>query len=397
MLNKSLHVPEHDVLFRIRPFIQDLYQQIQNESDGKEITVYLGQTIQRNDLDDLQKTIAKNDTIIFPQFLFATTDQTRAIRIAKDIPHINENIVPVLVKIDIPDGFKCAHLNVTRYSTNVDNDVLLNMGISGRLVKIQKDNLSDNQIATVHIKLIKLENQRNIRTVLDTTRTKIKSTLPFVTMIKLLMEVKQQLLAEQIIERLYKDDTLYSDVIFQNSIATAYQIIAQSYNDKEDSKRAIEFYLTSLEASKRIYSEDAVELSSVYDKIGSLYYHLEDYEKAHDYYQKALSTQLQAPVPDLYPISTLANSLGLIYAKQEKYAEAIKSHEHALKVLEKCSEPQEDELASTYDNLGNAYSAQLNYNEALNNYLKSLQIQERAQSNEPKTLGNSYYTVERFI
>jgi len=68
MLNKVLHIPEADVLFKLRLFIQHFHEQIINESIwNTSLTVYLSQTINQNDLDQLQKSSTNNGLLVFSQ------------------------------------------------------------------------------------------------------------------------------------------------------------------------------------------------------------------------------------------------------------------------------------------------------------------------------------------
>ena len=110
MINKALHVPEADILYKLRVFIQDLCYQLVHEGTSNSLTVYLAQTIQRCDLDDLQKNMLRNNLLVLPQFQFGSIDRSRAIRIAHDIPHLTSDYVSLLICVEIPEGLKCANL-----------------------------------------------------------------------------------------------------------------------------------------------------------------------------------------------------------------------------------------------------------------------------------------------
>jgi tetratricopeptide (TPR) repeat protein len=393
MLNKALRIPEPDILFRFRLFIQDLYYQTENESISESTTVFLGQTIQRQDLNDLQINISNNDIIIFPQFLFGSTDQSRAIRIAKEIPALNEDVIPLLIQVEISEDMKCANLNSQRYSIDEDNNVLLNMSITGRLIKIEKDNFREDDIALIHVRLVKPDSERNIHEILEISRAEIKSFSPFVTMIKLMIKMNQHASAEKLIQTLFNDENFKTDANFQGSIAASCHLLAQSRRSQEDYKRALDLYLISLESFHRIISPNSVELSSLYSNIGSMYFRLENYEKAHEFFQKAIDTQLHSLTPDLYSVSTFTNSIGHIHSREGKYSEAIKLFERTLKILQQSTEPHDAEIAATHDDLGDANILLLKYDEALKNYCKSIEIQERIEPRNRQTLGTSYHTV----
>lgn len=393
MIDKALRFPDADILYKLRVFIQDLCQQIENESTSDSLTVYLGQSILQNDLDDLQKNMLDKNLLIFPNFLFGSTDQSRAIRVAKQIPSLSEDYMPLIIRVDVPEGFKWANTSSRRYSVDEDNDVLLNMNIMGRLVKIEKTNVNGDQIACVHLALIKCENQRNIQEILNVKRAEIKSFSPFSSLIKLMIAMNQQAPAEQIIEAMFDDNSLKDDVNIQSSIAASLHILATSRRNQEDFQRAVELYHLSLNSFLRIIPANALELSTLYINIATMYFRLNNYEKAHEYYQKALEIHIHSNTPDLYCVSNCTNSIGIIYLKQGKYPEAIKSFERTLKILQQIPDSHESEIALTYDNIGDAYLSQAKYEDALNSYSKSLEIQERTEPRNPQNLGASYNTM----
>ncbi|CAF1196544.1 unnamed protein product [Rotaria sordida] len=393
MLNKALRTPEPDILYKLRLFIQDLFQQIENESVKDSIIVYLGQTMQRDDLDNLQKNLLNDDLIVFPQFLFGSTDQLRAIRIAKEIPTLTEDYIPILIRIDIPAHFKCANISSRRYLIDNNNDVLLNMGIMGRLIKVEKENINENQIPYIHLTLVKYEDQQKIQQILETKRTEIKSFSQLITLIKLMIVMNQHILAEQIVETMFNDETLKADVNIQTSIAASCLALATSHRNQDDYKRAVELYHLSLDAFLRFISPNTLELTTLYGNIAGMYLRLDNFEKSYEYYQKALNIQLRTNTPDLLSISNYTNNIGILFLRQEKYSEAIQSFQRTLKILEQVTESHDGELALTYDNTGDAYLAQLKYNEAIDNYKKSIEIQERIVPRNSSTLGSSYYTL----
>jgi len=393
MLNKALRLPAADILYKLRVFIQDLSQQLENESTSDSLTVYLGQTVQQTDLDDLQKNISDNNLVIFPQFLFASTDQSRATRIAKQMPSLGENYIPLIIRIDIPEGFKCANMRSRRYSIDEDNNVLLNKNIMARLVKVEKDNTHEDQPVCVHLTLVKCENQRNIQELLEIKRAEIKSFSPFASMIKLMIAMNQQTSAEQMIEAMFDDESLKDDINIQSSIAASLHILATARRNQEYFQRAVELYLLSLNTFLRIIPPNALELATLYINIATMYFRLENHEKSHEYYQKGLDLHLHSNTPDLYCVGNCTNSIGIVYLKQGQYAEAIKSFERTLKILQQIPGEHDSEIALTYDNIGDAYLSVAKYEDALNNYKKSLAIQENIEPCNPQTLGTANHTI----
>ncbi len=331
--------------------------------------------------------------LLFSQFLFGSTDQDRAIRIAKEIPVLEEDVIPLIIRIDISEDFKCATFVFPRYSSDEDNNILLNMGSIGRLIQVEKENIEENQIAIVHLRLVKLEEQENIQQIIQSHRTEIKSFSTFTGMIKLMMQMNQQASAEQLVQTMADDENLKSDMNFQASLATACLILAQVHRTKGEFQLALDLFLLSMNVFHRIVSPNAEELTPIYSNIGGMYFRLEDYDKSLEYFQLSLNTQLQASTPDLHAIGSFTKSIGAVYARQKKYPEAIKSFERTLKILRQCPEPYDDEVAATYDDLGDIYLLLSQSNEAIENYTKALEIQERIEPREPQTLARLYNTI----
>ncbi|CAF3959263.1 unnamed protein product [Rotaria magnacalcarata] len=330
MLNKALRIPEADVLYKLCLFIQDIFHQIQNESVSDSIAVYLGQTIQRDDFDSSQKTLSNNNLIAFPQFLSCSKDQLRAICVAKKLATLNDNFMPIIIHLDIPANMKCATISSCRYFIDNEKDILLNMGTMARIVKVEKESFNRNQIASIYLILV------------------------------------------------LKNSTT------QAAIAPCCYCLATSCRNQDNSKRALELYLLSLDASLRIKSPNAFELSSLYASI-------------------ALDSQLHSNNPDLNCISSYTNNIGVIFVKQGKNSDVISSFQRTLKILQQITESHDTELSLTYDNIGDAYLSQFKSEEALNNYNKSIEIQEHflprnlsALSSVNYTLGNVYLKLGRF-
>lgn len=387
MLQKALRIAQPDILYRLRSFIFDLSQQIQRESTAEALTVYLGQTIQRTDLDDLEGNRLINDLLVFPQFLFASTDRERAIRIAQDLPLDNDDSIAIVIRIDLSEDCKCA---ARLTLDDDDNDVLLNLGIMGKIIKI---NQSDDPLPEIHLRVIQSDEQQNLQQILDVTRVEIKGISAFVGMIKLMIQMNQQTVAEQLVQNMSGDEIFQSDVPFQGSLAASCHILAQLRRNQEDYQHALELYLLSLNIFLRITSSKSIELSALYSNIGSMYFRLDNYDKSQEFYQLALDTQLHSNTPDLYSVSSFTNSIGIIYTKQSKYPEAIVFFERTLKILQQCVEPHQAEIAATYEDLGDANIAQFKYDQALENYSKALQIHEELIPRNPQTIGALYQTI----
>lgn len=393
MVNKALHIPVSDILYKLRIFLQDLREQLQQESTGDALTVYLAQTIPRVDLDNLQANMANNDLIVLPQFQFGCTDQTRAMCTAHEIPRLGSDFVSLLICIEVPEGSTCANLHSARYANDDEHEVLLTMNLMGRLTKIEKESANDDRIGYIHMQLVRCEEQPNVQQLLAAKRSETRGFSPFASLIKLMVAMNQRTSAEHLTLSMFNNDILLENTNIQSSIAACLHVLATVYRNEDDFQHAVDLYLLSLQAFLRVVPPSATELATLYINIATMYFRMENHERAHEYYHKGLDIHLQSNTPDLYAISNCTNSIGIVYLRQGRFAESIKSFERTLKILSQVVDPHESEIALTYDNIGDAYLSFGKYDNALNSYAKSLEIQERIEPRNPQTLGASYHTV----
>lgn len=385
MLNKAILVPEPDMLYYYRFFIQDLFEQIQNEATDDIRFVYFGQTIQRDELDRLETDIQTNDIIVLPQYLLGTTDQEYATELAHQLPIHSDEFMPILVSLEIPEEFKC----IRQIVNENNNKILVNLNLMYRLIKIEKK----QSISTVFLRLIKSEEERNIQDIFDITRKEVKSLSIFVSLIKLMIVNNQHISAEQFAKFSFNDETRKEDEDFQASIALAAHLLATSRRNQDNYQLALDNYLLSLESFQRFMPPKSVELAAVHSSIGTMYFRLENYPQSLEHFLKALESQLHAATPDLLAISIYTKSLGTIYAKLDNFPAAINAFLRTIRVLEQCPETNYTELMATYDELGDVYYRDNKIDEALKNYVKAVECQENIIPRNLESLGKSYHTI----
>ena len=405
MLNKALRTPDVDVLFRLRLFIQHLHAQLQSESFAKQAdsptTVYLGQTIQQTDFDDLQRGLATKSTfLLFSQFLFGSSDLSRAIRTATELPRLSADHISVVIHVDISAQMACANTSSLRYAVDENNDVLLDMSMVAKLIRLERSEVNADGIASIYLKLIQCDEERSIKEILDSKRKEVKLASPLISLIKLMLTTNQQTHAEHFVESIYEAETGRDDRDLQGSLVASCHLIGSACHTANDFKKAVKFFHLSLNCLLRFVPPGSVQLSPTYNNIGSMYFRQEEYDKAAEYHQKALQIQIQSTSPNLNSIASYSNNLGVVYLKQEKFDEATKAFGRALTILQEINDP---DLASTYDNLGDAYLLQDQYEQALTNYSKALEIQRLIEPRNPQALasfnnsmGNVYNKLQRY-
>ena len=403
MVNKALRAPEVDILYRLRLFVQHLQRQVEHESlrssPDSPMVVYLGQTIHENDLDDLQKSLSQATYLTFNQFLFGTTHLSQSLESARALPRASDEILPVVLHLDLSSHSHWANSSSLRYLSDEENDVLLNMGLITRILRIDRD----GEVPVVHLKVVEQKNETNLQRLNDEKHEELIEGSPLVVLVKLMLAGNQENRAEQFVEELFNEESTRSDVHCQGALASACHVVGGSCHGRNDFHRAVHFFKLSLETFLRFVPEDSAQLSPTYNNIGSMYFRLEEYDDALKFHHKALQVQLQSPDPNLNSIVSYSNNIGVVFLKQKLFPQAIQAFRRALKILLQINQANNADLPSTYDNLGDAFLLQGNLEQALTNYTKALEIQRSIVPHNPQALasfnnsiGNVYNKLQRY-
>ena len=408
MLNKALRTPDVDVLFRLRLFIQHLHAQLQRESFVNQAdsptTVYLGQTIEQRDFNDLQRGLTTKSTyLFFSQFLFGSSNLSCAIRTANELPRLSKDHIPVIIHVNISAQMTCANTSSLRYVVDENNDVLLDMAMVTKLVRLERSEVNSDGISSIYLTLIQCDEEKSIKELLDNKRNEMKLASPLISLVQLMLTTNQRAHAEHFVESIYEAETGLDDQDLQGSLAASCHLIGSACHAKDEFQKAAKFFHLSLNSFLRFVPADSVQLSPTYNNIGSMYFRQEEYDKAAEYHQKALQVQIQSASPNLKSIVSYTNNLGVVYLRQGKLVDATKAFGRALTILHEINEPKDPDLASTYDNLGDAHLLQDQYEQALTNYSKALETQRFIEPRNPQalasfnnSLGNVYNKLHRY-
>jgi signal transduction histidine kinase len=118
---------------------------------------------------------------------------------------------------------------------------------------------------------------------------------------------------------------------------------------KADYEKAIDFYLQSLEESRKI-KEVAYEISALSD-LAIAYFGIERTAEAKKFYLQCARLALRTQ--EVYTVVTSYNNLGVIYNQLKQYDSALIFLNEALRIGAQAGD--KIDASSTYNNLGNAY------------------------------------------
>jgi tetratricopeptide (TPR) repeat protein len=133
-------------------------------------------------------------------------------------------------------------------------------------------------------------------------------------------------------------------------------------------EKAIEYYLKSLEAARKVNSSE-YEMAALSD-LAIAYFAIKEPEKAKEFYlQCAGMSERNGKIPSL--INTY-NNLAVIYTQLKQYDSSRLLLYRAVRLGKPLEEKGRVSLASTYNNLGNLYFKEKKYDDALPYFRRNL-------------------------
>ncbi len=167
--------------------------------------------------------------------------------------------------------------------------------------------------------------------------------------------------------------------------AKCYSSIGNIYFLQSDYPNALEFFLKSLKIEEELGYKQGV--GGLYNNIGSVYFSQSEYSKALEYYQKAL--KIDSEGDSKISIGNDYNNMGNVYQNQANYPKAMECYSNSLKLFEEAA--NKSGIANCCSNIGNIYELQSNFPKALEYQLKSIRIGREIGNKEG--LGNYYNNI----
>lgn len=380
MLNKAFRIPEVDVLFKLRLFIQNLHQLIISSDKSSIKTLYRLQFVTNDELDTLRKC-TDGSLISFSHFFLASTSRPERKSKSLSIENNSEQEdkgEEILFEIDVS--------NSNNYMIINDDQILVTFGLITRVGNIEKDK---NGQTIIHLTTIN-NDDRQFERVIEPIRKETRAPHPSLRLVKLFIEL------EQYSHAVYLGQVLLSDLPNARkdpllALARTYHSLGTALYEKEEYDQALDVIKKSHELYLRFLPEDAPQLSPTWNNLGSIYLRQGNTELALEYHEKALSIQLKSPSPDLPSIISYSNNIGGVYLKLERYDEALVHFKRALQIEEQTLPTNHPELAGTYHRIGGVYFRQNNYEKALEYYDRTLQIELASLPDNHPTVAVTYH------
>ena len=383
MLNKALRVQDIHLLFLFRFVIQDLWEQLKKYQYTFQATVYRGQYISKDELEELKRS--KGQLISTNSFLSTTFDHQLALSFIPE--HID--LERVLFQIDANpqlDGIK-PFAKVDSFSCFPrETEVLFMLGSIFRL-----DNIDCNQdrVWTVRLTLCSAHDH-DFKLLYDYFKNSYCRDEPdLVSFANVLRDMEKIDEAEKYY---WRQLTQLPSNDYRN-IAVCFYSLGTVAFERGEYQSSLKLFQKSLEIEMQILMSDDSALASTYNCIGNVYCELGDYEDALKSYNKAVRIFRGVSGEDHFQIANYFNNLGVVHFRKQNWLKALKYFLKALILREKHLPINHPWLGSTHNNIGIILDV-LGYADlALKQHNHSLHIYSKSISSQQSDVGMTLYNI----
>ena len=382
ILTRACRIPDPDILFKLRFFIQYLHRQLKSNLSSTAMTVYRTLHISNDDLN----AIAKNQGgfFAFSQFLSTTKTKILPKRQTKDLPLDKSECKLVLFQMEL--GSHTPRMMIEPTS----EEIFLTLATAFRIANVQP---IDNEIS-----LIKLTTNddvmKSVQEVIENVREAAQGPFPLLRMAKLTKQMEFIDYTEHFCLLLVENPIAMKNDTANLILGGLFHTLCSFYYEQDQYDRALEQLEKSLKVYSRVLPLDHVKLTPTYNNMGSVYHKKGFDEQALQFHKKAYDIQVKCSNPDPDSVAAYAGNIASVLIRQGKYEEAIPYLQRDLQIRQRLDPDSDDiNLAVKYHNLAGAQFRINQYTEALENYQKCLTIELKIHPADHPTVAVTYYNM----
>ncbi|CAF3858057.1 unnamed protein product [Rotaria sp. Silwood2] len=382
MLTRAFRVPEPDILFKLRFFIQCLHRQLKSNFSKTSITVYCTQQISNDNFD----TILKNQGgfLTFSQFLLTNKTKIIAKQQTTGLPFNKSELKLVLFQMEL--GTRIPRIDIE----TPHKELLINATTIFRISNVKHTNKE--------IPIVKLTSNddilKSIQEVTKNVREAARGSFPLLRMAKLMKQMEYIQHTEYFCRMLMDDPMIVDNEAANSIVGGLFHTLGSFYYEQAQYDRALEQLQNSLEVYLHVLPPNDIKLTPTYNNMGSIYHQQGLDKQALQFHMKAYNIQVKSSNPDPESIATYAGNIASVFVQQGKYNEAIPFLQHDLKIRERLQPNGDDiSLAVKYHSLAGAEFNISKYTEALENYEQCLEIELKLHPKTHPTVAVTYYNI----
>jgi tetratricopeptide (TPR) repeat protein len=382
ILTRACRIPDPDILFKLRFFIQYLHRQLKSNFSPTSMTVYRTQHISHDDFN----TISKNQGgfLAFSQFLSTTKTKIIPKRPTKDRTLNKSDCKLVLFQMELGPTTPRMIIEPT------SKEILITLATVFRIADIQQ---IDKEISIVKL-TTNDDVVKTVQEIIENVRQAVQGPFPLLRMAKLMKEMEYIYYTEYFCLLLINDTTVVNNETANLILGGLFHTLCSFYYEQDQYDRAQEQLEKSLKVYLRVLPPDDIKLTPTYNNMGSIYHKKGLDEQALQFHKKAYDIQVKSSNPDPDSVAAYAGNIASVLIKQGKYEEAIPYLQRDLQIRQRLHPNGDDiNLAVKYHNLAGAQFRINQFTEALENYRKCLDIELRVHPANHPTVAVTYYNM----
>ena len=359
LLNRALRIRDISIIFRFRFVLVDLHHRltdlhnkyIQSLADTESLTVYRGQGLRIDELNDLKNNI--NGRIAMNSFISTSLSSEFALGFAGNGTG-RPLFESVLFQIECPIKISTKPFaNIQKYSYfKTEDEILFTIGA---IFKIESVEQLTDQIWVVTLILCEDEINPIKDEFIDTLKSEIDETADILTLAKFLLEMDDLDKAEEFYTLLLNE--LPSD---HPDVITIKNDLGGIYREKGQYLQALETHQQALNLHRLLMPSNFVQRAAIFNDIGYVYFELGDYCQSLKYHQKTLRIRRKHQPFFKNHLAITYKHLGTVYNEIGKKKIALRYHRKALAIERQHYPEAAPQLGNTYNNIGEVYLSMQN-------------------------------------
>lgn len=380
MLNQALRMQNIDLMFLLRSFIRDIYQQLKALQCEQSTRLYRGQLISSTELAAWKEN---SGTLISNKSFFSTSKNRQVAEAFVGKETQSNGLESVLIAIDA-DPRNTTYLtpfaDISEYSQfPIEKEVLF---MPNTVFRLDRVSCNDDGVQIAHLTLCGDDNNY-LKPLFDKMKRRIRRT-DLTVLGDLLNSMGKFYLAEKYLAR-----SLGDVAMDHRSLGYFYNAMSVTTKGKGDIDSSIKCLEEAIKNFKELKSSDNVDNGRQYNLIGETYRRKEQYDEALDYYEKALRCFEQTENSNDLKAAVIYDNISLTYQAKGDYSNALLFEEKALIIRKNSLPDMHSDFGLSHDIIGINYYHLGQLELALENLTLALGIRSKSLPDDHPDVGKT--------
>jgi tetratricopeptide (TPR) repeat protein len=376
LLNQAFRVHDIHLLYTLRFFICDLYQELEKlhaeQQQLSAMRVYRVQLLAISELVSIENRLGRYMSM--NSFLSTTLDYEYAVFLLESsrIHALNTELTSVLFEIEV----ECVDINIKRTRRTFaeiiqqsampdEKEVLFTPGNIFRLTEIIHQ--KHTSFTIIRMTLCSFTDAP-LRSIYEFRQTQLAiQGYNCMTLGKICWQMGRFDQAERFFRQALEDPSFDEALCYRN--------LANATQERGDYSMTIVWYAKSMKLKKQM-SIDV--LADTYNSCGVVFHRMGNLRRARQLYNRAMHIWIRAYGRDCEQTADYFNNMGVIYFVKSNYVKALRQYRMSLQIRQKHRPPDHPYTAATQVNIGNIHATLGQFDHALEFYELAFDILRHA-------------------